>query len=347
MFDKLRRSGLILAAALATTPQLGLAETLKLKLQTHFNPSLSVIGEASENLVKTIESIAGDDIKIRFYEANKLAPTVDTFGAVRDGTIDAVIGWPGYFAGQLPALTVFAAIPFGPRPEEYMTWMYEGEGSELANEIFEEHGVHAVLCGLIPSEGGGWFREALGSSDDLVGKKIRWSGTGGRVLQKMGASISMVPAGEIFPNMERGVLDATEFSLPSVDRNLGLYKIAKHFYVPGWHSPYQSEFLMVNKDVWDGASDRQRAMIEVACQANVTWTYARGLGEQAEAMAFYEQEGVQVHEWSKEDLAKFRETFNQLIEEEIAADESYANAYRSVADYVESLRVWTSKSSVD
>jgi TRAP-type mannitol/chloroaromatic compound transport system substrate-binding protein len=333
--------------AAVAVPQVLSAETLKLKLQVHFNPTLSVIGESSQNFVDTLEGIAGDDIQIRFYEANKLAPTPETFGAVREGTIDAVLGWPGYFIGQVPAFAAFVDIPFGPSPEEYMTWMYQGEGTELANEIFEKNGLHGIFCSLIPGEGGGWFREELGSADDLVGKKLRWSGTGGKVLQELGASVSVVPTGEIFPNMERGVLDATEFSLPSVDKILGLYKIAKHMYVPGWHSPYNATYLMVNNDIWDGASDKQKALLEAACASNVGWTYARGLSSQAEALEFYQAEGVQFHRWSDADLAKFRTTFDNVIAEQTAADADFARAYSSITSFAEGLREWTSRSSID
>ncbi|MBZ0162863.1 MAG: TRAP transporter substrate-binding protein [Notoacmeibacter sp.] len=339
----------ILAAAVTmlAAPQAGMADALRLKLQTHFNPALSVIGEASKNYVDTVKTIAGDDIEIRFYEANKLAPTVETFGAVRDGTIDAVFGWVGYFSGQVPAFSVFSDVPFGPSPEEFMTWMYEGEGTAIANDIFEKNGVHGTFCALIPGEGGGWFREELGSAADLKGKKLRWSGTGGKVLQEFGASVSVVPTGEIFPNMERGVLDATEFSLPSVDKILGLYKIAKHMYVPGWHAPYNTEFLMVNLGVWNGMSPEQRSVLEVACKANVAWTLSRGLGEQAQALAFYREEGVRVHRWSDADLASFREIFGKVIAGEAAADADYKRALDSLDGYIAALREWTSLNRAD
>ena len=112
-----------------------------------------------------------------------------------------------------------------------------------------------VLCGISGPETAGWFREPLTSSDDLNGLKIRFAGLGGRVMERVGASITMLPAGEIFQALDTGVIDATEFAQPITDQALGFNRIAKYNYFPGWHQPFSATHLIVNLSACGTISD--------------------------------------------------------------------------------------------
>ena len=168
-----------IAASFAVTAMPAAAKQTRISLQTAFNPTLSVIGEASKNLVDNIERASGGDIKVRYYEAGKLVPTFEMFDAVKAGNLDASYGWPGYIMGKIPTLTLFASVPFGPSTEEYVAWMQEGDGVKLVAEIYAKHGIHAQLCGMIGPEASGWFRKEIKTVDDLKGLKIRYDGLGG------------------------------------------------------------------------------------------------------------------------------------------------------------------------
>src|SRR3546814_2162956 len=151
------------------------------------------------------------------------------FDAVKSGNLDASYGWSGYIMGKIPELTMFAAVPFGPTTAEYMAWMQEGDGGDLFREVYAEHGIHALLCGMIGTEASGWFREEIRTVDDLNGLKVRYAGLAGAVMRKLGVSVTLLAAGEISPNLEKGVLDGPEFSMPSTDKALGFQKIAQHY----------------------------------------------------------------------------------------------------------------------
>src|SRR5207237_5346691 len=131
------------------------------------------------------------------------------------------------------------------------------------------------------AETSGWFRQEIKSVDEFKGLKMRFFGLGAKVMQKLGASTQLLAAADIFPALERGVIDATEFSMPTMDMKLGFHQIAKFNYFPGWHQLVScSEFLM-NKKEWDALPDPYKAMIEVAGKAQVAQTYA-----ESEAMQF-------------------------------------------------------------
>ena len=92
------------------------------------------------------------------------------------GSIDAGWSTPGYWAGKVPALPLFAAVPFGPSAQEYISWIYYGGGKELFERIYEKHNIKGIFCGVIAPEASGWFRKEINSAADFEGLKYRMPG---------------------------------------------------------------------------------------------------------------------------------------------------------------------------
>jgi TRAP-type mannitol/chloroaromatic compound transport system substrate-binding protein len=282
------------------------AEPVKIKVQSGFGFNVPLLGETIREFQRRLDALPGHEIRLRLYDVGKLVPTLQIFDAVTAGKLDAGFSFPGYWMGKLPAATVFGAVPFGPEAPEYLSWLHQGGGLEIWRRIYAKHGAVPVPCGVIPPEASGWFRKPIHSEQDLKGLKIRYAGLGGRVLQKLGASITMLAAGDIFLSLERGVIDATEYSMPAVDKPLGFYKVAKHYYFPGWHQPSSILELIVHKETWDGLSQAQRSAIETTCDATTLWGLARGLAIQGPALSFFEAEGVEIHQWSPQMMERLR-----------------------------------------
>lgn len=316
------------------------AQTVKLKIQSAWNRSMPVLGEIIRNFESRIEAMEGHGIRLRIYDANKLVPTLQIFDAVSAGKIDAGFAFPGYWMGKVPAATLFAAIPFGPDAPEFLAWIHEGGGLEIWEEIYGKLGIVPIPCGVIPPEASGWFRKPIESAADLKGLKIRYAGLGGKVLQKLGASVTMLPAGDIFVSLERGVLDATEYSMPAVDRPLGFYKVARHYYFPGWHQPSSILELMVNKKSWARLSPAQQATVRTACDASTLWGLTRGLAVQGEAMSFFREQGVEIHRWPPELMSRFRQATDEVMNEASAANADFARAWNSLRAFLEEHERW-------
>jgi TRAP-type mannitol/chloroaromatic compound transport system substrate-binding protein len=183
------------------------------------------------------------------------------FDAVSTGGINAGWSTPGYWAGKVPALQLFSSVPFGPPANEYMScvcylrwlWFYEG--------LYARHNIKGMLCGIIPPEASGWFREEIQGPEDLKGLKMRFFGLGAKVMEKVGVSTQLLAGGDIYPALELGTIDSTEFSMPAIDIELGFYQIAKHYYFPGWHQ--QSTFLelIINLEKWNALTETQHAQM--------------------------------------------------------------------------------------
>jgi TRAP-type mannitol/chloroaromatic compound transport system substrate-binding protein len=291
-------------------------------------------------LQDTLNPISGGDIRVKFFEPGALVPALEIYDAVSNGSADA--GWsvPGYWAGKNSAYSIYAAIPFGPSAGEYLGWMWFGGGQDMMNELYNKDGIHSLVCGIIAPEASGWFREEITSVDDLKGLKMRFFGLGARVMQKLGVDTQLLAGGDIFPALERGTIDATEFSMPAIDKNLGFYNIAKHYYFPGWHQQSTIQELLLNKAKWDGMTDAQRAMIDTACKANVAYQFAEGEAIQGAALAEMQAAGVTIHTWPQEILDTYRSAWDDVVAEEVGSNPDFKKAWDSLTAFRAEYAAW-------
>ena len=179
------------------------------------------------------------------------------------------------------------------------------------------YAVKVIPCAILPPESGGWFKRPINKPEDIAGLNIRFYGLGGKVFSKLGASVSVIPGAEVYPALERGAIDASEFSQPAIDQMLGFHKIAKYNYFPGWHQQASVIELLINKQQWQTMHASQQATLEALCKAAMTNTLAQGEAIQFQAMQKNQDErGVSNRYWSAEMLALFETTWQQVVNEE-------------------------------
>jgi TRAP-type mannitol/chloroaromatic compound transport system substrate-binding protein len=315
-------------------------EKVSWKMAGTFSSSLPQLGTLGTRLEEQIAKVSGGSLEIRFYEPNALVPPLESFDAVSIGAIDAAFSTPGFWGGKVPALQVFAALPFGPSAPEYMAWFYFGGGEQIFDEIYAKHGIKSIMCGMLAPEGSGWFREEIKSVEDLDGLKLRFFGLGAKALEKFGVSAQLLAAPDVYPALDRGVIDGLEFVQPAIDLKMGFWQIAKHYYFPGWHQ--QSTFfdLMMNKDKWGALSETQQAQIEAVCGDNVRYGIAEGEAIQVPALKELQEKGVQLHRWSDEDLAKLKQASEEVIADQVAADPDFKRAYESFSTFRAEYATW-------
>jgi TRAP-type mannitol/chloroaromatic compound transport system substrate-binding protein len=331
----------VLAAAVFTAaPNAQAFDTIRWRVPTAFGTNLPGLGDNAPILSDMLNATSGGVVQIRIFEPGALVPALSITDAVKDRKADAGYTWLGYDQGKIPASPLFAARPFGMLPWEYAAWWYEGEGKALGEEIYGKEGVHPVLCGLIGPETAGWFRSEINSVRDFEGLKIRFAGLGGKVLQKLGASVTLLPAGELFQALETGAIDATEFSMPAIDQALGFDKIVKINYFPGWHQTYTAFHLIVNKAVWDGLTDQTRALIDTACTATTFRNLAKGEAIQGAVIAGFPDKGVSAQRIPDEMLRELQRVTAEVMEEEAAANADFKRVYESQERFAEVYRNW-------
>ena len=208
---------------------------------------------------------AGGNIQV--FGAGELIPAFEGFDAVRAGTVEMNHANSYFWTGKTFAAQYFTAVPFGLNFQGMNGWLYDGGGQELWNEVYAPFGMVAMPCGNTGVQMTGWFKKEIKTVADLKGLKMRIPGLAGKVYANLGVDVKVLPGGEIFPALERGVIDAAEFVGPFQDRRLGLQKAAKYYYTTGWHESSTVSELLINKAAWDKLPKDLQAIVSNASAA--------------------------------------------------------------------------------
>ena len=318
------------------------AEPVRMKMAASFPSSQPLLGEAGPKIAETITTISGGDIEVRYFEPGALVPALEVLDAVGNGALEAAWSMPGYQTSKDIAFALFSAVPFGPSSGEYAAWMFYGGGQEFLNEkLYAKYNVHSEICGMSPPETAGWFRKEIATLEDLQGLRMRFFGLGARVMQKMGVDTQLLPGGDIYPALERGTIDATEYSMPVVDEGAGFYQLTKFNYFPGWHQQATLHDLIINLDVWNGMSDAQRMLIRTVCRANFTDMLAKGEAVNGEALKrLQEEHKVEVRQFSEEQLAALEKQWNSVVEELKGESALFAEAWQDLEAFRAGYATW-------
>ena len=316
-------------------------------MHSAWGSNLPHLGTSGVRFAKNIKRMSGGNFNIKFFEPGALVPGNEGFDATSKGSVDAAWTTAGYDVGKHPALAFFTAVPFGPSMGEFFAWKKFGGGAEIQQRVYAASGIQQMDCHAIGPETSGWFKTEVTDLKQLRGLKMRFFGLGARVMQKIGVSTQLLAGGDIFPALEKGVIDATEFSMPAMDIKYGFYQIAKNNYFPGWHQQVSINQLLMNKKKWDGLADNFKAMIEVGCGDAIHHTYAETEYVNPFAMVeMGEKYGVVTRRWTDDQIAVFEKAWNEVVEEDSAKDPLFKETYESYTKFRKAYAKWGTAQSL-
>ena len=335
-------AAVITTAMTATTTAVNAADKVLLKTPIAFGSHLPALGTPIKWVSEQLPVMSDGSIKMKIYEPGKLVGAKEILGAVSSGKVNSGYATAGYWQGKIPAAAIFSAVPFGPEAGEYMAWLYYGNGMKLYQEMYDSNGynVKVIPCAIISPETSGWFKKEINTPEDLKGLNMRFFGLGASVMEKLGVSTSQLPGGEIFGALEKGAIDATEFSQPAIDQRLGLYKIAKYNYFPGWHQQATIFELLVNKDTWNKMRKGQQAIVDNTCKASVTNAIAEGEAMQFDVMAKAKENGVHIRYWNDNMLKTFEQKWDEVVAEKTAEDPFFKKVWDDLSTFRKGYDLW-------
>jgi len=327
--------------AVAATPA-SAAKKVLLKTPVAFGTHLPALGSPIKWVSEELKLMTDGAMKMKIYEPGKLVSPPEILDAVSSGKVNSGYATAGYWQGKLPAAALFSSVPFGPEAGEYMAWMYYGNGLKLYQEMYDRGGynVKVIPCAINAPETSGWFAKPIEKPEDLKGLNMRFFGLGASVMEKMGVSTTQLPGGEIFGALEKGAIDASEFSQPAVDKLLGFHKIVKYNYFPGWHQQATVFELLINKDTWGKMSKGQQATMETICKASMTNSIAEGESMQFPEMAKAKQNGVEIRYWNDTMLNAFRDAWDEVVAEKTAADPFFKKVWDDISTFRDGYDLW-------
>ncbi len=345
----LKKTGTAAAAAVATTaigaPAVLAQKKYNWKMVTTWPPNLPVLQTGAERFAKRLEEVTEGRIKIQVFAAGELVPALGVFDAVSAGTVEVGSGAAYYWAGKVPAAQWFAAVPFGLNPQGINAWFYSGGGLKLWEEVYAPFNLIARPQGNTGVQMGGWFRKEMNTIEDYKGLKMRIPGLGGKVIAKAGGTVVLLPGGEIFTSLERGVIDATEWVGPMHDLRMGFYKAAQYYYYPGWHEPGTCLEVMFNKKAYeDLPKDLQAAIDAVAMETNL-WSLSEfEAGNGAALQELITQHKVNLVRFPDVLLDDLRKLAKETMEEEADKDPMSRKVHEAFKKFKEQVGVWGSVS---
>ncbi len=311
------------------------------KLHTAWGSTVPHIGTEAVRFAEDIKAMSGGKFILKHFEPGALVPANEGFDAVSKGSIEAAWSTAGYDVGKYPVLSFFTAVPFGPTLGEYMAWINYGGGKEIEERIYAKHNIKPMHCLAIGPETSGWFRDEISSLEQLKGMKMRFFGLGARVMQRIGVSTQLLAGADIYPALEKGVIDATEFSMPAMDIKYGFYQIAKYNYFPGWHQQVSIGNLEVNLDAYNALPDQYKAMLEVACRSSMLRAYVETEAVNPTAMLeMGDKYGVITKRWTDEQLAVFEQAWLDVLQEDAADDPLFKEAADSYLAFRKTYAKW-------
>jgi TRAP-type mannitol/chloroaromatic compound transport system substrate-binding protein len=305
-----------------------------IKLATSWPAHFPIMGEGVDEFAKRLEVISSGSLKVKIYPKNVLVPALAVFDAASSGQIDAFHSGPYYWKGKNSAFSLFSGMPFGFDFEEINSWMMYGDGLKLWRELYARYNLYPLLGGNTNIQMGGWFRKEIKTLKDMQGLKMRIPGLGGEVMAKLGVNPVLLPAGEIYTSLERGVIDATEWVGPALDIKMGFYKVAPYYY-SGWHEPGSILELTFNKNFWDKLSQEQKQMIEVCSnEMNSNMTYKFHY-ENIHSLSKLKQNGVKLKKFPKEVTDAGKKALYEVIDELSSKNKEFKKVYESIAKHLE------------
>ena len=301
--------------------------TIRWRLASSFPKSVDAIYGAAERLARRVGEITNGKFQIRPFVSGEIVP------GCRYWTPSAR---PRSSAARPPATTTSARTWLSlSKPRCPSVWTRAnrspgctaGGGRELMRELYTSHGVVMFPGGNTGVQMGGWFRREIKSLADLKGLKMRIPGIGGQIMARLGVVPQTLVGGDIYPALESGALDATEWVGPYDDEKLGFHKVAKHYYYPGWWEPGPQISFYVNLKKWQELPPPYRAAFEAATVEANLYMLAEYDAKNPAALQRLLRQGVKLHAFPKDVMLAARKTAFEMYEDEARKNATFRRIY--------------------
>ena len=234
------------------------------RMVTSWPKAMPILQTGAEYFARQVQHMSAGRLRIEVLAADEMVKALDVFDAVATGEAECGHSAAYYWASKIPAAQWFTTVPFGLKAQAMNTWIYAAGGQQLWQEVYAPYGVVPMLAGNTGIQMGGWFNREIRSEHDFNGLRMRIPGLGGKVITKLGADVVLLPASEIVPALESGIINAAEWIGPYHDTLMDFPRIARYYYAPGWHEPGTAFELIFNAKALEKLPFEIRKILETA-----------------------------------------------------------------------------------
>ena len=332
--DFVKITGLAVAAATIAAPAIAQSmPDLKWRMTASWPKSLDTLYGGAEIMAKAVAEVTDNKFQIQTFAAGEIVPGLQVLDAVQNGTVEMGHTASYYYFGKDPTFTFGTSLPFGPNMRLNQAWYMNGGGREVLNEFYKNYNVISLLAGNTGCQMGGWFRKEIKTVADLSGLKFRIGGFAGRVLQKLGVVPQQLAGGDIYPALEKGTIDGAEWVGPYDDEKLGFYKIAPHYYYPGWWEGGPITMAMVNLDKWNSLPKQYQSVLEQAGHFASNWIMSKYDERNPPALKKLIANGTKLHAFPPEVMQASYKAAMELYAEISLTNANFKKVYKSLTDF--------------
>lgn len=270
--------------------------------------------DMAQHFADSVKLASGGRLNIKLFSAGELVGAMESFDAVSKGSADIGHDWPGYWKGKNENFVSFASVPFGLDAEGYNIWLYERGGLEQLQELYGQYNLYALPGGNGGQEMGLFSNVKATTMADFKGMRVRTPGWYMDILNSLGASVSPLPGGEVYLALERGVIDAAEFSSPAINYPMGFDEITKYVIEPGVHQPSVQTALFINQDSWNELPADLQWIVKIAAKETQLWSNAWQENLNIEAIKRFKKE-VEFIKMDDEAITAFAKRTKEYLEE--------------------------------
>src|SRR5882672_2206128 len=315
---------------------------IKWRLTASWPKSLDTLYGNPEYLSKRVAEITDNKFQIQVFAAGEIVPGLQVLDAVQNGTVEAGHTAAYYYFGKDVAMTFGTDLPFGLNSRMKNAWFMHGGGQQLFDEFTRtKYGVTGFISGSTNTQMGGWFRKEINSMEDLKGLKFRVGGFAGLILQRVGVVPQQIAAGDIYPALEKGTIDACEWVGPYDDEKLGFAKIAKYYYYPGWWEGCGQAHNIMNLAKWNELPKSYQNAILTASGDAWGWVIGRYDNLNPAALKRLLSSGTQLRAFPQDVMEACYKSANDIYAELSKTNPMFKKMLDSLVPFRSDSYLWT------
>jgi TRAP-type mannitol/chloroaromatic compound transport system substrate-binding protein len=337
----LKGAGLAAAAGAVASPAIAQSTPeVRWRLTSSFPRQLDTIFGTAQTFAKYLAEATDNKFQLQTFPAGELVGGLQALDAVQSGAVECCQTPVYFYVGKEPAFGIGTGLPFSLNARQQHSWWHFGGGKEIFADIFARFNVVGHVIGQSGCQMGGFFRKELQSVEDLRGLKFRIGGLGGQVLAKLGVVPQQIAGGDVYPALERGTIDAAEFVGPYDDEKLGLFKVAKFYYAPGWWEGGAMLHLLINQPKWAELPKSYQAIVMQACEAANNWMLAKYDAVNAQALRRMVGSGTELRLFPQPIMEASLKAANELYGELSQKSPDFKKAYDSMVAFRNDVLPW-------
>ncbi|HDR16528.1 MAG TPA: C4-dicarboxylate ABC transporter substrate-binding protein [Desulfobacteraceae bacterium] len=327
----------ILTAVLVAVPlAAGAAGSIKWRMQVLWDPGTQPY-KIEEEFVKRVKELTGDRLEIKVFPPGSLVPTNEMLDAVQGGMFELMKTYEGYYIGKMPQLAFTSSLPLGFTDSwQFETWFWQLGGVDMLRDDYAKQGCY-YIAPTIYGEEPLHSKIPIRSLEDIKGKKGRFVGVAGPVMSKLGAAVTPLPTAEVYPALEKGVIDFADRGGLAANFDAGLHEVAKYIILPGFHQPTTATCYVANLDAWNELPDDIKAIVVAAAREASAEMFQQSLVQDMISLEKFKEKGCEVIYLPADEVKKIRLAAREVWEEYAAKNESARKIYDSQISWMKKL----------